>query len=254
MNQTTVKELEIQGCRTFVCPNISLIEEKGKELLLKDSTIKRAKDMAIEYFKKTYHRPHYSSAKHLLPAFIYIASVLEGERRFQKEVAEAFGTANVTITKWYRDIVETMGLTIIFNDAAADKRDREISIERAKALNKYGTIVHPDFDMIDEGGKVLGSDPFVIKRAKDIAVRYINKAWRMNRNPPTTKTILPALFYLASILENDRRTQMDISMKFNVSGSNVSVWHKDITDTLGMKIIYGDDRKVLKVLEEQDGL
>lgn len=246
------KELDIKGCRTFVCPNISLIEEKGKELLLKDSTIKRAKDLAIEYFKKTYRRPHYSSAKHLLPAFVYIASVLEGERRFQKEVAEAFGTTNVTITKWYRDIEETMGLTIIFNDTMADKRDREISRERTKALKKYGAVVHPDFDMIDEGGKVLGSDPFVVKRAKDIAVRYFNKTWSKSRYPPATKTVLPALLYLASILEKDRRTQMDISMKFNVSGSNVSVWYKDITDTLGMKIIYGDDRKVLKVLEEQD--
>jgi transcription initiation factor TFIIIB Brf1 subunit/transcription initiation factor TFIIB len=254
MSQTTVKELEIQGCRTFVCPNINLIEEKGKELLLKDSTIKRAKDMAIGYFKKTYSRPHYSSAKHLLPAFIYVASILEGDRRFQKEIAEVFGTTNVTITKWYRDIVETMGLTIVCNDTVADKKDRDITRERAKALKNYGTIVHPDFDMIDEGGKVLRSDPFVIKRAKDIAVRYFNKTWSKSRYIPATKTVLPALLYLASILEKDRRTQMDIAIKFNISESNVSIWYKDITDTLGMKIIYGDDKKVLKVLEEQGDL
>lgn len=249
------KELEIQGCRTFVCPNISLIEEKGKELLLKDSTIKRAKELAVEYFKKTYKSPRYSSAKHLLPSFLYVASILEGERRFQKEIADVFGTTNVTtIKKWYRDIIETMDLTIISNDITVDKRNREIERERANVLQKYGTIVNPDFDIIDEGGKVLGSDTFVIKRVKDIAVRYFNKIWKINRTPPLTKTVVPALFYLAHILEKDRRTQMDIAMKFNVSETNISTWYRDITNVLGMKIIYGDDKKVLKVLEEQDDL
>ena len=243
------KELDIQGCRTFVCPNISLIDEKGKELLLKDETIKRAKELAIEYFKKTYRMPHYSSARHLLPAFIYIASVLEGDRRFQKEVAEVFGTTNVTITKWYRDIVETMGLNLIRDDVTSDM---ERVREGAKILKKYDIITHPDFGLIDEGGKFLGSDSSVIKKAKDIAVRYFNNTWRRTRYPPTTKTIVPSLLYLASILENDRRTQMDIAMKLNVSESNVSIWYKDITDTLGMKIIYGEDRKVLRVIEEHD--
>lgn len=245
------RELEIQGCRTFVCPNISLIEEKGRELLLKDETIKRAKDLAIEYFKKTYKRPHYSSAKHLLPAFVYIASIMEGERRFQKEVAEAFGTTNITITKWYRDIVDTMGLNIIRSDATSD---REIVIERARLLKKYGTYVHPDFDMIDEGGNILGLDPSIIKKAKDLAVIYFNKKWNNDIQPPATKTVVPALLYLASILLGDRRTQMSIAMVLNVSESSVSIWYVDIINTLGMKIIYGDDRKVLRVIEKQDNV
>ena len=240
------KELEIHGCRMFVCPNINLIDDKGKELLLKDGTIKRAKELAIKYFKDTYHRPHYSSARHLLPAFIYIASILEGDRIFQKEVAEVFGTTNVTIMKWYRDIVGTMGLNIICDDVIYDKRRVR---ERTKKLANYGISVHPDFDLIDEGGKLLGSDSLVIKKAKDIAVRYFNNTWRRTRYPPTTKKIVPSLLYLASILEKDRRTQMDIAMKLNVSESNISIWYKDITDTLGMKIIYGKDRKVLKVIE-----
>jgi hypothetical protein len=48
------KDLDKQACRTFVCPNLALIDEKGKELGLRDATIKKAKDMAIEYFTKTY--------------------------------------------------------------------------------------------------------------------------------------------------------------------------------------------------------
>ena len=243
------KELDIQGCRIFVCPKLDLIDEKGKELLLKDETIKRAKDLAIKYFKDTYHRPHYVSARHLLPSFLYIASVLEGERRFQKEIIEVFGTTNVTITKWYRDIVDTMGLNIIHGEVSSD---RERTIERPKVLANYGIPIHPDFDLIDEGGKLLESDSFVIKTAKDIAVRYFNNAWHRTRYFHTTKTIVPALLYLASIIENDRRRQMDIAMKFNVSESNISIWFKDITNTLGMKIIYGKDRKVLKVIEGYD--
>jgi transcription initiation factor TFIIIB Brf1 subunit/transcription initiation factor TFIIB len=76
----------------------------------------------------------------------------------------------------------------------------------------------------------------------------------MNKTLPSTKTVVPALFYLAHILEKDRKTQMDIAMKFNVSETNIGIWYKNITNVLGMKIIYGDDKKVLKVLEEQDDL
>ena len=243
-NIMTNKGLDFVACKYFVCPKLGLIDEKGKELLLKDETINRAKDLAIEYFKKTYRRPHYSSARHLLPSFVYIASILEGDRVYQKDVAEVFGTTNVTITKWYRDIVDTIGLKII--------REGVISDRREKMLAKYDTPIHPDFDLIDEGGKLLGSDYSVIKRAKDIAVRYFNNTWKRARYAPLTKSILPSLLYLASILEYDRRTQMEIAMKFNISESNISVWYKDITETLGMKIIYGKDRKVLRVIEEED--
>ena len=55
------KELEKQACKTFVCPNLSLIDKKGRGLQLNGATIKRAKDLAIEYFKKTYRDHHYSS-------------------------------------------------------------------------------------------------------------------------------------------------------------------------------------------------
>ena len=74
------KELDMLACRTYVCPNMGLIEEKGKELGLDDRIIERAKNMAVEYFKKTYHKPHYSSAKYVLPSFIYVAAIREGEK------------------------------------------------------------------------------------------------------------------------------------------------------------------------------
>ena len=102
------KDLEIRACKEFICPNLGLIEQKGKELYLSDETIKRAKDLAIEYLKKTYHTPHYSHIKYLLPSFLYMASILDHDRRFQDQVAEVFGISTVTIRKWNEDIMNTM--------------------------------------------------------------------------------------------------------------------------------------------------
>lgn len=107
-----VKELNKQACKIYVCPNLSLIDEKGKELLLKDSTIKRAKDLAIEYFKKTYQEPHYTSSIHLLPAFVYIASILENDRKSQFDIEKVFGISSATIRKWYREISGELDIRI----------------------------------------------------------------------------------------------------------------------------------------------
>ena len=258
MNQMTIRELEIQGCRKFVCPNISLIDEKGKELSLKDETIKRAKELAMKYFKDTYRKPHYSSARHLLPSFICVASIIEGDKRFQKEIAEVFGTTSVTITKWNRDIVETMGLGIGYNNVIRDIKEVRKEVRKGvrkeirkgvRRRNRTVIYIRPDLDLIDEGGKILGLDSWVIKKAKELAIKYFNNVLSKSLNSPSTKTILPSLLYLASIIENDRRTQIEIAMKFNVAESHISVWYKYITDVLGMKIVYGYDRKVLKVLE-----
>jgi transcription initiation factor TFIIIB Brf1 subunit/transcription initiation factor TFIIB len=246
----TNKELDILACKEFVCPELGLIDKKGKELQLKDETIKRAKDMATEYFKKTYHMPPYSSARHLLPSFIYIASVLEGERRFQKEIIEVFGTTNVTITKWNRHIIDTMGITIICDDMVSVRERKRERIEELK--KKYGKIIYPDLDLIEKGGNILGLNYLVIKRAKDLAVRYFKNAYYRSNYPIRTKTVMPSLFYLAGIIEGERKRQMDISITFKVSESSISNCHRDIMDVLGMKIIYGENRKVLKVIEKRN--
>lgn len=107
------KDLDKQACRTFVCPNLSLMDEKGKELGLRDVTIKKAKDMAIEYFRKAYQMPHYSSVKHLLPAFMYIASIMEKDRRTQWDMEIAYNVNSATIRKWYKDISSVLDIKII---------------------------------------------------------------------------------------------------------------------------------------------
>jgi DNA-binding transcriptional regulator YiaG len=250
MAQKTMRELDIQGYRTYIRPKLGLIDEKGKELFLKNETIERAKRMAIEYFKKTYGRLRCSSARHMLPSFIYIASIIEGDKVSQKDIAKVFGTTNVTIIKWNKYIIETMGLDIEHNRTVRDIKGIR---RRTLTVNRYTGII-PDMTLIDEGGKILGSDSLVIKMAKDIATKYFDNILSRYHNLPTTKTILPSLFYLVSIIGNDRRNQIDIAMKFNVSESHISVWYKDITDTLGIKIVYGFDRKVLRIIEEKNDL
>lgn len=106
------EHLETQAYELFVYPNLALIEENCKKLGLKDETIKKAKDLAIKYIKKTYHQPRYSHIKFLLPAFVYIASILNDDRRTQREIAEAFGVTSTLIRKWYLHIVDVMNIEI----------------------------------------------------------------------------------------------------------------------------------------------
>jgi len=106
-------DLEIQGYNIFVYPNLALIDIKCKELGLSDNVVERAKSLADEYIKRTYRRPRYSSIKHVIPAFVYIASILENDwdnRKTQFEVAKAFGTAEGTVRKWYRDVIEILDI------------------------------------------------------------------------------------------------------------------------------------------------
>lgn len=107
------KDLEIRGCKEFICPNLGLIEQKGKDLYLNDETVKRARGLAIEYLKKTYHAPRYSHIKYLLPSFLYIASIIDDDRRHQDKVADAFGISTKTVRKWNEDIIYTLDLYII---------------------------------------------------------------------------------------------------------------------------------------------
>jgi transcription initiation factor TFIIIB Brf1 subunit/transcription initiation factor TFIIB len=104
------KELELRACKEFVCPNIGTIDNNCKELDLNDNIIKKAKEMAIEYLKKTYHAPRYSHIRYLLPSFVYLASILEGNKRSQMEIAMIFGITITTMRKWNDDIIDTLEL------------------------------------------------------------------------------------------------------------------------------------------------
>ena len=46
-------------------------------------------------------------------AAIYIASILGGERRTQREVAEVAGVTEVTIRNRYKELAEKLGIEII---------------------------------------------------------------------------------------------------------------------------------------------
>lgn len=107
------KDLETKAYEKFVLPSIDLIGKNCKKLNLKDETIEQAKDLAFKYIEKTYHRPDYSHIKFLLPAFTYIATLTNDDKRTQREISEVFGTTESSLRKWYIHIVNLMEINIV---------------------------------------------------------------------------------------------------------------------------------------------
>jgi hypothetical protein len=113
------RQLESIGCKTFACPSLSLIDEKGRELGLKNETIVKAKNMAVEYLKETYHNPRYSFFPRLLASFVYIAAILEEDpkneesRFFRYNIMNTFCVSHSTFNKYIKDIIETLEIDII---------------------------------------------------------------------------------------------------------------------------------------------
>jgi transcription initiation factor TFIIIB Brf1 subunit/transcription initiation factor TFIIB len=229
-----VKELERQGCRTFICPNLNLIDEKGNELGLRDTTIKRSKDMAIEFFKKTYHKPHYSSARYVIPGIVYIASIVEDDRRSQNDIIKVFDISPRTIKKWYRDVMIVLGIKIL-------KEKKQIKIPVID--------IDREFCEIDKEGKALSLEDDAIESAKNLASKYYVTV-DFDHYRSHIRQLRSAFLYTASIIENDSRRQMDIYRVTGVAECTISKWHKDILKVLGMKIIKCGSR--VSVLENQD--
>ena len=93
-------------------PDLGIIEEKGKELGLGEGTITKAKNFAIQYFKKTDKISKYP--KMLMPAFLYIACHTDDskERRTQVQIGNVFNISPVTIRKWYIQIINELHIQI----------------------------------------------------------------------------------------------------------------------------------------------
>ncbi len=152
----TNKELEIEGCRVFICPNLNEIDSKLLQNYpgITNEQIKACKDIAVEYLRKTYHKPRYSSIKPLLPAFVYIGLNIyyeNGTRYYNigthgthaitmREAATIFGIWEPSIRKWVKDV--TAELNIVrkpiqkhYNYSAA-----EILNALNQFIDKYGDI------------------------------------------------------------------------------------------------------------------
>ena len=231
---SNLKKLEKQGCRTFVCPNLSIMEAKCKELNIREDIIERSKSMAIEYFRKTYHKPHYSSAKHVIPSIVYIVSILEGEKRSQEEIAKMFGTSSITIRKWQKDVMGIM-----------DIRD----LETNRKIKKMEVDMDGQFCEIDKEGKMLLLEDDTIEMAKHLMFKYF-KNENFDRHYPRIKKLRSALIYTASIIKNDRRTQFEICQALGQSEAVISNWYNKILRVLGLKIISHNGHTVT-VLEGQ---
>lgn len=72
----------------------------------------RTLDHAVRLFRQTQKLEAISrrSIKSKIAAALYIAGVLEGERRTQKRISEVIGVSRTTIRTHYRDIVHKLDL------------------------------------------------------------------------------------------------------------------------------------------------
>ncbi len=228
------RELEIQACKTFVCPNMGLINQKGKILELKDSTIERAKNMATEYFRKTYREPRYLSSRYMLPAFMYIASVLEDDKRNQTQISNLFSVTTPTMKKWCKDILNTLNI--------------EMSFSNERGLVKTNVLI----DEIEKNGKTLSLKKKTIETAKKLILLYFDSDnENENKYLPYSKALLSGILYTASFIENDYRSQHDIFEVSGVSEGVISRWHNNILKKLKMKLVVHHGR-VLSILKRED--
>lgn len=232
-----LKKLELQGCRTFVCPNLTLIDEKCKEYNLKIEIIERAKKLAIEYFSKTYHRPHFASARHVIPSIVQIASILEQDKIPQKHIAMMFDTTTLTVRKWYNDIIDVLGINII-----DETKNSLIEVYRDDNI-----IITDKFLEIDKLGKSLLLKERTIDQAKDLASKYFDIV-DIYHYHPYLKQLWPAFIYMASILENDYRRQLDVASVSGITECYISKWFIDIQKRIDIKIIRcGKTHRVYKI-------
>lgn len=222
-------ELEAIGCKTFACSSLNLIDEKGKELGLRDSTIKRAKDMASEYLKKTYHRPRYSSVIYLLPSFVHIASILEEDPILKSKIMNVFGSSGPTITKWDKDIIDTLNIQI----TESSSRSKPI----VTGISAEFVYYNPNFEILDKKGKMIGLRDDTIAKAKELGLRYFEKTYKIYPYNNGVDHVFPALLYIATIIKNDKRISQEIIAKiFHTRGHSIDGLISDIIKVLGMKM------------------
>ncbi len=70
-------------------------------------------------------------------AAIYISSVLEGERKTQREVADVVGVTEVTIRNRYKEIAEALGIEDKVEEKAKEEEDKKKKREARVKAEKY---------------------------------------------------------------------------------------------------------------------
>ncbi len=239
----SVEELEREACKKFVCPNISLIDDRGKELGLRDVTIRKAKDLAVQYFRNTYHSPNYASVKHVLPGIVYIAAKLGREKITQREIAKGFDVSHCTVNKWYKDVMKVLGI-----ESIKKLRKLEIPVIEYDIDSDINIRLCNELNEIDKVGKVLSLEKKTIQKAKDLASQYF-ETMDFEHCRLHFRNLRYGFIYAASIIENDRRTQLEISGISGMAESAIGKWYHNVLRVLRLKIISHHDRTIC-VLEE----
>lgn len=116
------KELEILACRTIVCPNFNFFNQICEYNNIPEDLRDKAKEMAYEFLKRTYHIQHYGAIKSLFPAFLFMAmsmhtDPIDGKRKVESRIPRNverhyldFGYTEHTVRKWVRKICHELGI------------------------------------------------------------------------------------------------------------------------------------------------
>lgn len=91
------KELDLLACKTFVCPNLHLIDAICSKLYFSDNQVaEKTREIVVAYLKKTYHMPQFSHINKVIPAAIWVAGCLlmNEQRSFEDKLLQAEWDAN----------------------------------------------------------------------------------------------------------------------------------------------------------------
>ncbi len=143
-----VEKREIGRAYRYVARELGLkiLPASAQDYILRFASIlglsNKVKDRALELLKKAEETGAIigKGPTGVAAAIIYIASVLEGERRTQREIAEKCKLTEVTIRNRYKEIAEKLGLEEIIAKKEEEYRMKEEKIEIKEAKEKEKKI------------------------------------------------------------------------------------------------------------------
>lgn len=112
-----------------------------------------------------------------------------------------------------------------------NKKERDIII-----ISGCEVYLRPSLKKIDIMGTKLGLERKIIKRCRDIAIKYLKKIYQPHYTTVNITYLLPAFIYVgANTNETKIITYSDLHFVFGVTEPTIRKWTKDIIKVLGIQ-------------------
>lgn len=117
--------LEKHACKLFVCSKENQIIIWCQQLHFRSIDVEeKAQNIFRAYVAKKCYNNTILSAKRVIAASIYLASILCGERRTQEEIKKVTDISPPTLRKYYTDIIDILELD--FRHVGGDKNESDM--------------------------------------------------------------------------------------------------------------------------------